>query len=89
MKAICLRDSRNRRRFIGRRGWIQGERRARDFDSVYAAIAFALDHDLWEAEVLVRFGEAAVADISINIPRETAGALHADDDWQALAGAGV
>jgi hypothetical protein len=74
MKAICLRDSRDRRRFIGRRGWIQGERRARRFDSVHAALVFAFEHELWEAEVLVCFGEAATADISINIPRETAAA---------------
>lgn len=89
MKKVLLRNARDRRRFIGKRGWIQGERRARQFSSIHEAIVFAIEHELWDSDVLVRFGEANTADVAINIPREVASSSHEGEDWPALACVGA
>jgi len=70
MPTIVVRNSRDRSRFMGRRGWIRGERRARKFTSVHAAIVFCHDLGVDDAEVIVRFGEPNTADVAINLPTE-------------------
>ncbi len=70
MATIVARNSRDRSRFAGRRGWIIGERRARKFPSIHAAIIFCHEHELDEAEVVVRFGEIGTSDVAINLPTE-------------------
>ncbi|HMJ88573.1 MAG TPA: hypothetical protein VK530_02095 [Candidatus Acidoferrum sp.] len=85
MIRIFVRNRRDRSRFIGRRGWIVSRRRARNFPSTHAAIVFCHEHEIADAEVLVRFGEPGTADVAINLPTELSTGCAVGEEWLELA----
>jgi hypothetical protein len=85
MTTIVVRNRRNRSRFIGQRGWIHGERRARKFPSIHAAIVLCHDLGIDDAEVIVRFGEPRTADVAINLPTEISSGASSTEQWTEFA----
>lgn len=81
MSHILLRSRTKPSRFIGRRGWVASEKRAKRFSNAQEAMFHCVEHDIEDVEIFVRFADPHASPVVINFPQPFVPAAASADDW--------